>query len=201
MARDTWCTHSGDSMNIVFKLPRTLLEHMRADLRRQHTFVAERVGFLSAGMALAGGNVLILAQSYRALEDDDYLPDSTVGAMMVPNAIRKAMQWAMTEGVGIFHTHLHGGTGLPGFSGIDLREQANFMPSFLNAASRFIHGAIVLTQDSARGQVWLSRAGTQTFINQFVEIGAPLRKWSGLLVVSHAKASSVLRVHRCSARQ
>jgi len=167
-------------MNIVFKLPCTLLEHMRADLRRPHRFTAERVGFLSAGMALAGGNVLILAQSYRALEDDDYLPDPTVGAMMGPSAIRKAMQWSITHGVGIFHTHLHGGTGLPAFSGIDLREQAKFMPSFLNAASQFIHGAIVLTQDSARGQVWLSRAGTQTFINQFVEIGAPLRKWRGL---------------------
>jgi hypothetical protein len=168
-------------MNIVFKVPRTLLEDVRADLRRPHAFAAERVGFLSAGMALAGGGtVLILARSYRPLDDEDYLADPTVGAMMGPNAIRKAMQWAITDRVGIFHTHSHGGAGLPGFSDIDLREQAKFMPSFLNAASQYIHGALVLSQDSARGQVWLSRAGTQTFINQFVEVGEPLRKWRGL---------------------
>jgi proteasome lid subunit RPN8/RPN11 len=167
-------------MNVVFKAPRALLEYIRADLRRTHTFAAERVGFLSAGMTRARGAVLVLAQSYRPVDDGDYLHDQTVGAMMGPDAIRKAMQWAITDKVGIFHVHTHGGAGLPGFSDIDLREQANYMPSFLNAASQHIHGAIVLSQDSARGQVWLSPAGTQTFIFEFIDIGAPLRKWRGL---------------------
>ena len=166
-------------MKIIFKITRTLLAAVRKDLQRPHDFAGERVGFIAAGFAMARDDVLALAQSYRPVADEDYLRDPTVGAMMGPAAIRKAMQWALTSRVGIFHVHSHGGVGLPDFSDIDLREQSKFMPSFLNVASHCAHGAIVLSNDAARGQVWLSRAGTQTFIEQFIEVGAPLRKWSG----------------------
>lgn len=167
-------------MKVLFKITRALLTTVREDLRRAHAFAAERVGFFGVGFAMAGEDVLVLAQSYRPVADADYLPDERVGAMIGPTAIRKAMQWALSERVGIFHVHSHGGKGIPNFSATDLTEQARYMPSFLNVASHALHGALVLSEDAARGQVWLSRAGTQTFIDEFIEVGAPLRRWKGL---------------------
>ena len=59
--------------------------------------------------------ILALAQSYQPVADGDYVRDATVGAMMGPGAIRSAMQWALTQRVGIFHVHSHEGIGLPWF--------------------------------------------------------------------------------------
>src|SRR5438105_11438649 len=168
-------------MNIRFKITTGLLASIRADLGRPHPFAMERVGFISTGMALGRGGLVLLAQEYRPVADEDYVRDNTVPVMMGPAAIRKAMQWALTDKVGIFHVHTHGGTGVPMFSGIDLRESASFVPSFLNVAAQRAHGAIVLSGDAARGQVWLSRDGAPTFISEFVEVGAPIRKWGRVL--------------------
>ena len=40
-----------------------------------------RVGFVAAGLAASGNDVIALARSYRAIADADYLRDPTVGAM------------------------------------------------------------------------------------------------------------------------
>jgi molybdopterin-synthase adenylyltransferase len=164
-------------MNIRFRITADLLATIRADLHRPHPFAAERVGFISAGIASSRDGIVLLAQGYRAVAEDDYVPDDTVPVMIGPSAIRKAMQWALTDKVGIFHVHIHGGNGIPLFSGIDLRESAKFVPSFLNVAAERAHGAIVLSATAARGQVWLSREGRPVYISEFVEVGAPSRKW------------------------
>src|SRR5262249_31739922 len=96
---------------------------------------------------------------------------------MGAGAIRKAMQWALADKIGIFHVHSHGGTGVPMFSAIDLRESAKFVPSFVNVAAQRAHGAIVLSETAARGQVWLGRVPQPADISEFVEVGAPSRKW------------------------
>jgi molybdopterin-synthase adenylyltransferase len=164
-------------VNIRFKITTQLLAAIRTDLARPHAFAMERVGFISTGMAASPDGLVLLAQEYRPVADEDYVPDHTVPVMMGPVAIRKAMQWALTDRVGVFHVHTHGGTGTPTFSGIDLRESANFVRSFLNVAPQRAHGALVLSEDSARGQVWLSREGTPSFISEFVEVGAHTRRW------------------------
>jgi hypothetical protein len=165
------------TMNVNFRITAGLLAAIRADLHRPHPVASERVGFISTGIAGSRDGLLLLAQGYRPVADDDYVRDDTVPVMMGPAAIRKAMQWALTDRVGIFHVHTHGGTGIPGFSGIDLRENAKFVPSFLNVAAQRAHGAIVLSENAARGQVWLSRGAAALFISEFVEVGAPRRKW------------------------
>ena len=164
-------------MNIRFKITAELLAKIRADLHRPHQFAAERVGFISVGMASSRDGIVLLAQGYRAVAEEDYVPDDAVPVMMGPGAIRKAMQWALTNKVGIFHVHTHGGTSIPFFSSIDLQESAKFVPSFLNVAAERAHGAIVLSETAARGQVWLGRDGRPVDISEFVEIGAPSRKW------------------------
>jgi hypothetical protein len=165
-------------MNVRFKITATLLATIRDDLRRLHTFAHERVGFIGAGLTAAHDQLLILAQSYRPLRDDEYLPDPRVGAMMSADAIRRARQWAMDSRVAIFHVHTHGGHGIPGFSGVDIRENAKFVPNFVSVAPHAVHGAVVLSDTAAFGQVWLGKASPQLFISRFSEVGTPLRQWS-----------------------
>ena len=124
-----------------------------------------------------GSDVLILPRRYRPVADEDYLRDASVGAKIGPEAIRKALQWAMQDGHALFHVHTHGGRGVPQFSGIDVRD-AKFVPDFCKVAPQCVHGALVLSDDAARGQVWLDRKRPHTFIAQFTEVGAPLRVWS-----------------------
>lgn len=165
-------------MKIALKITASLLGAIRADLVRPHPFAHERVGFISAGISSLGRDIMVLARAYRPVDDNDYLDDPSVGAMMGPEAIRKALQWAMGEGHAMLHVHSHGGRGIPGFSSVDIRENAKFIPDFHKVAPRCVHGALVLSDDSARGQLWLNRGGASVPIDTFVEVGPTLRKWS-----------------------
>jgi hypothetical protein len=164
-------------MNIRFKITSPLLAAIRTDLHRPHPFAGERVGFIAAGLAAAHDQLLILAREYRPVRDDEYHRDPSVGAMMSADAIRRARQWALSDRVAIFHVHTHGGRGIPGFSGVDTRENAKFVPNFVSVAPHAVHGAIVLSDTAAFGQVWLNRKSPQQFITAFSEIGIPLRNW------------------------
>ncbi len=119
----------------------------------------------------------MLAQEYRPVADDDYLPDPSVGAMMGPEAIRKAMEWALVKKLSIFHVHSHGGVGVSGFSRVDARENAKFVPDFLKVAPQMIHGAIVLSDDAAAGRFWAYGNAGPKAVSEIVEVGAPIRKW------------------------
>ena len=166
-------------MNVRFKITTSLLAAIRGDLRRPHPFARERVGFISAGLSAAhDAGLLVLAREYRPVPDDDYLRDPTVGAMMGPDAIRNALQWALQDGVAIFHVHTHGDDGIPEFSRIDLRENAKFVPDFFKVAPQCAHGAIVLSNTAADGLIWFDRSQPGYSIASFVEVGVPLRKWS-----------------------
>ena len=164
-------------MNIRFKITSALLATIRIDLRRPHLFAHERVGFIAAGLAAAHDELLTLVQEYRPVRDDEYLQDPSVGAMMSAEAIRRARQWAMDDRAAIFHVHTHGGRGIPGFSGVDNRENAKFVPNFVSIAPQYVHGAIVLSDTAAFGQVWLGRKSPQPFIATFSEVGMPIRSW------------------------
>ena len=163
-------------MKVCFKITTTLLADIRIDLQRCHPFAYERVGFISAGLSASDDALLVLAREYRPLHDNEYLHDPTVGAMMGPDAIRQAMQWAMQDGVALFHVHSHGGCGIPNFSGIDLLENAKFVPDFFKVAPQCAHGAIVLSDTAAYGQIWIGPSEPHCFVSAFVEVGVPLRK-------------------------
>lgn len=167
-------------MTVTFKITRQLLQEIRRDLARPHPFAHERVGFISASLSAAEDHLLVLARAYRAVADEEYLRDPSVGAMMGPEAIRKAMQWALVEGIAIFHVHTHGGRGRPGFSGIDIREQAKFVPTFFQTARKCPHGALVLSDNSASGNIWLAPDKPGEPITGFVEVGSPLIQWGNM---------------------
>ena len=164
-------------MKVRFKITTELLVAIRIDLRRRHAFAYERVGFISAGLSASGDELLVLAREYRPVEDHEYLRDSSVGAMMGADAIRHAMQWAMQDGVALFHVHSHGGYGIPNFSDTDLRENAKFVPDFFKVAPQCAHGAIVLSDTAGHGQIWMGRSEPCHVINSFAEVGVPLHKW------------------------
>jgi hypothetical protein len=156
------------------KIGAHLLHQVRADLRRRHAFAAERVGFLFAGVAWSESGIVLLCRDYMPVADEDYVDDPRVGAMMGESAIRKALQHAMQTRSAALHVHEHGHRGRPGFSGIDIRENAKFVPDFFKVAPFVPHGALVLSQDSAAGQFWERRSGAASPITRFSSVGAAL---------------------------
>jgi hypothetical protein len=139
---------------ITLRIPDTLFHEMLCDLRRPHEYAYERVGFMCCRQsALRSGN-LLLAYKYKPIRDDQYLEDRTVGARFDGSSIREAMQTALTEGSSVFHVHLHEHRGQPRLSGTDIREMQQIMPCFVNLRPDRLHGALVLSVDSAFARVW-----------------------------------------------
>jgi hypothetical protein len=164
-------------MKVSFKITRELLKAAMANLRRRHVFAAERVGFFQCRPAhLTEDGLLVVAQDFHAVADEDYLDDPKAGATMGPAAIRKALQTAYNRGASMFHVHIHEHAGRPGFSGTDSRETSRFVPDFWNVQPGLPHGAIVLSKDSACGRCWISGKEDPVEISEFVVIGVPMRR-------------------------
>src|SRR5581483_7393114 len=88
-------------MNIVFRFAAELMTEVRADLARPHPFAYERVGFISIRAAALADGLLLLADSYFPVPDEEYIDDPSVGAMLGQEAIRKALDLALLQGVGV----------------------------------------------------------------------------------------------------
>lgn len=143
-------------MTVAFRATAQFLDRVRRDLVRPHAYAAERVGFISVKAAQGHEKLVLLAQDFHPVADDDYINDPSVGAMMGPEAIRKALNVTLLQPVGMFHVHLHDHRGRPGFSRIDLREQLKLIPNFFKLRREMPHGAIVLSLDAAHGRCWLA---------------------------------------------
>jgi len=162
-------------MKVVFKVVDRLLERVRLDFARPHEFAAERVGFFVCRVAsLVPEGVVVLAHDYRPVEDEDYIDDPSVGAMMGPTAIRKAMEFALNNKAGMFHVHMHEHIGRPRFSRVDSRESAKFVPDFWNVRPEMPHGALVASKDSLWGLCWYPGLSEPIEIDEFVVVGSPI---------------------------
>lgn len=161
-------------MKAIFKITSKLAERVRLDLARTHPFAMERVGFLVCKVgALPNRGVMILAHDYRAVEDGDYINDPTVGAMMGPGAIRKALQFAYHNEVCMFHVHPHDHLGAPWFSRVDLREGRKFVPDFWNVRPHLPHGLLVLSRDSGAGLCWHPQLNAPLRFEEVIFVGSP----------------------------
>ena len=143
-------------MKTIFRATGSLLQQVRQDLARPHGFAFERVAFLTARAARGRDQLVLLAEGYHPVADEDYVRDETVGAMMGQEAIRKALNLALLNPLSVFHIHMHDHRGRPYFSKTDLREQPKFVPDFFKVRPEMPHGAIVLSRDFAAGRVWWS---------------------------------------------
>lgn len=168
-------------MTAVLKLTQRMWVRTIADLRRPHDLAKERVGFFSCRQAsLAGGGLLLLAEDYHPVADAHYLPPLMGAVTIGPEAIRDALQIALTKTASIVHVHLHDHSGATRFSKIDNSENAKLIPDFFNVAPDVPHGAVALSQTHAFGQLWDRQYAPPRTFDQIVAIGAPIRfLWSG----------------------
>jgi hypothetical protein len=141
-------------MRVIFRTTQAFVGAAHRDLARPHPFAAERVAFITVRAALARRSLLLLAEGYHPVADEDYVNDPRVGAMMGQEAIRKALNLALLQEVGVVHVHEHGHHGRPGFSRVDLSEQLRFVPDFFSVRPEMPHGALVLSHNRAAGRVW-----------------------------------------------
>lgn len=166
------------NMNIHLRLLRPLLQQIREDLSRHHPFAAERVGFLTCGVAtLADPGLLLLGEAWHPVADEDYVNDDNVGACIGGGAFRKIFQIAHREPVAILHVHRHDHRGRPGFSYTDERSMREFVPGFFNACRSRPHGAVVLSQNSAVGAIWIEANGPRHSLGTVEVIDQPCEKW------------------------
>jgi len=161
-------------MKTICRATGQFLKEVRRDLERPHQFAAERVGFISVRAANTSENIVLMAEGYHPVADNDYVDDPTVGAMMSQEAIRKALNIALLQSVGMFHVHMHEHNGRPNFSRTDLREQMKFVPDFFKVCRNLPHGAIVLSCDSATGRVWFNSTAVAD-ISEFNIVDTPMK--------------------------
>jgi len=163
-------------MTLIFRMRSDLAESVRADLRRPHPFAFERVGFICARVAQhSSDGLLILGYGYHTVDDEDYIDDPSVGAMMGSSAIRRALEIAYINKVSMIHVHLHDHKGSPRFSSVDLTESAKFMPNFFHVVAHLPHCAVVLSADRAIGLCWRPGRAKPSYIDEITEVGAPIR--------------------------
>ena len=164
-------------MKVLFKMTDRLLDEVKRKLEAPHPFAFERVGFLVCRPGLLDeGGIVLLSHGLHDVADEDYLDDPSVGAMMGPSAIRKALQAAYNQQASMFHVHLHAHKGKPGFSRIDEKESTRFVPDFWNVQPDLPHGAVVLSDDSAYGKCWIPGLTAPVEISEFAFVGVPMRK-------------------------
>jgi hypothetical protein len=155
---------------VTFRATSAFLSGVRGELMRPHAFAYERVGFITVRAAQGADGLILLADNYYPVADEDYLPDPTVGAMIGQEALRKALELALLKGVGVFHVHMHEISHRLWFSATDLREQLKFIPDFFTVCPQMPHGAIVLNSKTAAGRVWLGPSHV-TNISAFDAVG------------------------------
>lgn len=135
---------------ISARISEVIYDRVMTDLRRQHPFAAERVGFLSVKQTVVNDTVLLFAREYFSIPDDYYVCDYTVGARIGGDAIRFAMQQVLDTRRGMFHLHLHEHVGRTNFSGTDKFELRKLIPSFQRVGRELCHGALVFSEDDCR---------------------------------------------------
>lgn len=162
-------------MSIIFRAAADLVGAIRKDLIRPHAFAHERIGFITVRAAAGSEHLVLLADDYYPVADEDYIDDRRVGARIGQEALRKALNIALLNPVGVFHVHMHM---LPShrhwFSRIDLSEQLNFIPDFFKVRATMPHGALVLSPHSAAGLAWTAPNTLQP-IAEFNFVGAQVQ--------------------------
>jgi hypothetical protein len=162
-------------MNILFRATEPFMTRVRRDLIRPHRFAHERVGFITARAAAGRDHLVLIAEGYHPVADEEYVRDPMVGARIGQEALRKALNLALLNPVSVFHIHMHL---LPErllwFSRIDLSEQLNFVPDFFKVRPNMPHGALVLSPNSEAGRVWINARDILP-IAEFNTVGSRLK--------------------------
>jgi hypothetical protein len=164
-------------MKVVIRLTRSLWSQVHADLDRPHEFAAERVGFLLAAAADIANGVLLLPTRWLPVRDSDYLDVPGAGATIGARAFRGVLENVYGSRLTALHVHRHEHRGRPSFSEVDEESMREFVPGLFNACKNVVHGALVLSRDSATAAIWQRKATAPTRNARFELIGRPLAAW------------------------
>jgi hypothetical protein len=165
-------------VNIHLKLPNRLLDEITAHLRQPHPVALERVGFVACGGGNAPGGIVILAQSFHPVRDEDYEADRLVGARIGSRAVQSALELAYRRPLSMLFVHEHGHSGKPYPSQVDVDCWRELVPNFWHVRPELPHGALILSDDNAMGTVWVPNQADVFPINNFTVVGRQLRRWS-----------------------
>ena len=171
-------TSEGTTLTDIFRVTSRLIDRACTDLSRRHTHALERVGFIYGRPAALGGGILMLAESYSSVSDEDYIPTDVAGAQINSHAIRVAMERCLSTGECAFHVHMH--TRFPMPSRTDWREWRKFVPDFFNVQGTGPHGAIILSRTAANGWFWPSKRAEPQPFQRFEIVGMPLKLFEAL---------------------
>lgn len=168
------------SRRVIIRLAYPLYEVVKTDLSRPHPFAAERVGFLFSKVGTGpDGLTLLLPVDYLPVPDEQYVDegDPLIGAAINGAALRRAMQRVLDTGVGGLHVHMHAfHSGRPRFSPTDWQDLPGIVQSLRNANAQLIHGALLLSQDTATGALWLPHQDIRLpLVPQVTLVGCPLQ--------------------------
>ncbi len=145
------------------------------ELRRPHTFAAERIAFCRLRLGNREGDTPIaLVTDFWAVADDQYVDDPRSGARINSAAIRRAMQTILDTGDGILHVHLHEVSGNPTFGTMDRAEIPRLVESFRDTDADRVHGMMVLSRDSAEAWVAFPQSDLQP-VSKITIVGKPIR--------------------------
>lgn len=162
-------------MRIHFKIPQDLYRSIHKDLARPHDFSEERLGFILCRPTQAITGTVIVAQDYLVTRDEWYIRDPRFGCVFNTDAMRAAMQAALTHNASIFHVHAHQHRGVPWFSRADLRESAEFVPNFWHVRPALPHGTLVFSTDRIAGLCWYPGQQIPQKIQKCSVVGSPLQ--------------------------
>lgn len=171
------CSSPGGNMSVQIRIERRVYEDVRKDLARPHKVAHERIGFLSASIGnQMGVQQIVLLHDYVPVPESFYIRDHLVGARINSDAIRLAMQRIMDSKKGLFHVHAHPGIGKPFFSRTDMNEQPKLLNDFRKVGKNFIHGLLLLSEDSCSSLALLPNGSTLEKVDSISIIGFPFDK-------------------------
>ena len=162
---------------IKIKIPKNIYIQMLRDLKREHLFASERIGFLfSRTKKVDDHNTIITFCEYKSVTDENYIKDKSVGAKINSSAIRESMQTIMDKQYGCFHVHLHSHYGIPSPSHTDLKGGVpEIIDSFYNIDANQTHGIIILSSDSIYAAIKMNGQKKLITPEQISVIGYPLK--------------------------
>ena len=160
------------------KILKDVYNNIVSDLERLHTFAYERVGFLYINVGRHNNNIeQIISTKYCPVPDDNYIIDPKVGARINTTAIRTVMQRVLDTGEGVLHVHMHENIGTPRFSKTDRHSLLELIPSFQSCNSQTVHGALLLSKNSATALIWLPNEKSPVIVNNITIVGSPIVSW------------------------
>ncbi|HEY9722313.1 MAG TPA: hypothetical protein V6D47_09875 [Oscillatoriaceae cyanobacterium] len=149
-----------------------------ADLERPHAHAYERVGFLLLRRSQSDVSTILQGVVYLPVADEHYIVSQDVGAIINANAIRAAMQAALSDAWSVLHVHLHNHGGRPHFSPTDFRSLSELVPSFFGVAPG-PHGALVFSRNKAACLIWTEPSARPEPASRVMIVGFPMKLLEG----------------------